>query len=152
SFEIIYPITDLPIHETLKIAPEVKNKSIENLRILLAEDNEMNVLFMKKLLSNWDIKLRVVENGQKAIEALIEQDFDVILMDIHMSVMDGYKAAQMIRNMKDLKKASTHIIALTASTSSEIDDIKEKGIDDYLSKPFSIDSLKEKLTNIPLKN
>ncbi|WP_353132072.1 ATP-binding protein [Pseudopedobacter sp.] len=152
SFEITYPITELPIHETLKIAPEVKNKSIENLRILLAEDNEMNVLFMKKLLSNWNIKLRVVENGQKAIEAVIEQDFDVILMDIHMPVMDGYKAAQMIRNMEEPKKASTHIIALTASTSSEIEDIKEKGIDDYLSKPFSIDSLKEKLTNIPLKN
>lgn len=152
SFEITYPITELPIHETLKIAPEVKNKSIENLRILLAEDNEMNVLFMKKLLSNWNIKLRVVENGQKAIEAVIEQDFDVILMDIHMPVMDGYKAAQMIRNMEEPKKASTHIIALTASTSSEIENIKEKGIDDYLSKPFSIDSLKEKLTNIPLKN
>ena len=153
SFDISYPITDLPIHETLKTTtPEIRNKNIENLRILLAEDNEMNVLFMKKLLSNWDVHLEIVENGQKVIDALAEQDFDVILMDIHMPILDGYKATQIIREMEDQKKANTYIIALTASTSSEIEDIKEKGIDDYLSKPFSINSLKEKLSNIPVKN
>ncbi len=147
SFDISFPKTQLPVHGSIAQS-NLQTKNLNGLRILLAEDNEINMVFMKKLLSNWDVHLEIVKDGQKVIEALSKQDFDVILMDIHMPVMDGYTATQKIRNMEDPKKANIHIIALTASSSSEMENIKEKGMDDYLTKPFPVQTLKEKLNNI----
>ncbi|RRN76287.1 response regulator, partial [Pseudoxanthomonas sp. SGD-10] len=150
SFDLTFPLTDMPVHPTLKMHTDTQHNKIENLKILLAEDNDMNILFMKKLLSNWNISLTVVENGQEAVKAVSEQEFDVILMDIHMPVMDGYVATQKIRSMSDPSKANIYIIALTASSAAEMEKIKERGMDDYLTKPFSIDILKQKLSSIPL--
>ncbi|MDB5126568.1 MAG: hypothetical protein JWQ85_800 [Mucilaginibacter sp.] len=122
------------------------NASLESLSILIAEDNPVNALLLVKLLSKWNIKAIVTNNGQEAVDKLLSNTFDVVLMDLHMPVMDGYQATLAIRSLNEPVKALIPIIALTASVSHNIHDkIKEAGMNDYLSKPFQPASLYEKL-------
>ncbi|MFD0763491.1 response regulator [Mucilaginibacter lutimaris] len=124
----------------------VTNSNLEGLNILIAEDNAVNSLLLVKLLSKWNINAAVAGNGMEAVKKLKENTFDVILMDLHMPVMDGYQATQVIRRLKDRTKAQTPIIALTASVSHNIyEKIKDAGMTDYLSKPFQAASLYQKL-------
>ncbi|MES2265356.1 MAG: response regulator [Bacteroidota bacterium] len=124
----------------------VMSSSLEGLNILIAEDNAVNSLLMVKLLSKWSINAAVAGNGVEAVKKLKEAAFDVILMDLHMPVMDGYQATQVIRRLKDKTKAQIPIIALTASVSYNINEkIKEAGMTDYLSKPFQAAALYQKL-------
>lgn len=119
---------------------------ISGLRILLAEDNIMNVYFMKQLFKRWNITADIADNGEKVLEHLSKKTYDIILMDMHMPVMDGAEATRKIRQLQDKEKASTYIIALTASVSDNIQNtVKECGMDSYLHKPFQLDELKEKL-------
>jgi signal transduction histidine kinase/CheY-like chemotaxis protein len=123
--------------------------SLEGLNILIAEDNTVNALLLVKLLSRWNIKTVVTGNGQEAVARLMDYPFDVVLMDLHMPLMDGYQATQSIRLLPDPLKANIPIIALTASVSYNINDkIKEAGMQDYLSKPFQPASLYQKLEAI----
>ena len=123
--------------------------SMSNLRVLIAEDNMVNVMLMKKLFSKWGISPTIAENGERAIEMVQYGNFDIILMDLQMPVLNGFDAAMEIRKMRDPKKANIPIIALTASA---LYDIKERvfnsGMNDYVSKPFKPDELKEKMQNL----
>ncbi|MFA6082908.1 ATP-binding protein [Mucilaginibacter sp.] len=129
----------LPSHNTMYA-------NLESLNILIAEDNPINALLLVKLLSKWHVKTVVTHNGQEAVDKLLNNAFDAVLMDLHMPVMDGYQATLSIRSFIDPVKASIPIIALTASVSHNIHDkIKEAGMHDYLSKPFQPAALYEKL-------
>jgi signal transduction histidine kinase/CheY-like chemotaxis protein len=122
---------------------------LRNIKMLMAEDNPVNVLLMKKLLSRWDITLTIAENGERAVETLLQGEFDVILMDLQMPVMDGFEAAAAIRKLPDIKKASTPIIALTAAALTDIkEQIRNAGMNDYVSKPFKPEELIEKIKEI----
>lgn len=123
---------------------------LNQLRVLLAEDNEMNILFMKKLLSKWSIKsVDIATNGIEAVSLMEKNDYDVILMDIHMPHMDGFQATKKIRKLTDPKKSNIHIIVLTASVASEIVNVINRyAINDYLCKPFPTEELKSKLENL----
>jgi len=121
---------------------------LTELRILLAEDNMMNIFFMKQLFKRWRINADIAENGAEVLNLLSEKNYDVILMDMHMPVMDGMQATLKIRQLSDPIKANTYIIALTASVSDNIQKkVKECGMDNYLHKPFQLDELKEMLLN-----
>lgn len=125
---------------------------LSKLRILLAEDNSLNVFFMEHLFKRWDITASIAENGQEALFLLENGTYDVILMDMYMPVMDGLEATSKIRKLKDLKKANIYIIALTASVSGEIrNKVNASGINDYLQKPFQLEDLKEKLQKAQLQ-
>jgi signal transduction histidine kinase/ActR/RegA family two-component response regulator len=122
------------------------NNSFDNLNILIAEDNPVNALLLVKLLTKWNAKTVVTNNGQEAIDKHLNNTFDVILMDLHMPVMDGYQATLFIRSLNNATKSCIPIIALTASVSHNIHGkIKEAGMHDYLSKPFQPASLYQKL-------
>ncbi|MBB5397060.1 ATP-binding protein [Mucilaginibacter sp. AK015] len=124
----------------------VMNTSLEGLNVLIAEDNRVNAQLLVKLLTKWQINAVIANNGQEAIDKLSAQNFDVVLMDLHMPLMDGYQATQAIRLLTDSSKAQVPIIALTASVSHNIHDkIKEAGMHDYLSKPFQAAALYQKL-------
>lgn len=128
------------------VSPARAVNHLESLRILIAEDNPVNVFVLKKMLSQWNIVPQVTENGKEAIEALITSDFDIILMDINMPVMDGFEASRKIRELPDQKKAQVHIIAVTASTDVDIDTHPDKQyINDCILKPFPPKLLLEKL-------
>ena len=127
-----------------RIETEEKHKvSIRGLHILLVEDNELNMEIAEFMLQNEGAYVTKAWNGQEAVEIFEKSkpdEFDVILMDIMMPVMNGYEATKMIRSLdrEDAKKIS--IIAMTANAFTE-DRIraKEAGMDEHLSKPIVID-------------
>ncbi|HEY1008681.1 MAG TPA: ATP-binding protein [Daejeonella sp.] len=135
-----------------KEVPETDNKmqyDISSLRVLVVEDNPINSLLLKKILSNWNNLPVFTLNGYEAIEEVEKNEYDVILMDIHMPLLDGYATARIIREMTDVSKASIPIIALTASVSNDLyNKIKSVGMNDYINKPFNSDDLYRKLKNI----
>ncbi|WP_457133257.1 ATP-binding protein [Mucilaginibacter sp. UYNi724] len=120
-----------------------------NLRILIAEDNPVNVMLMKKLFSKWKIVPTIAENGERAVEIMQYGNFDVVLMDLQMPVMSGFDASMEIRKMTDPAKANVPIIALTASALFDIrDQVINAGMNDYVAKPFKPDELMEKIHNL----
>jgi len=122
---------------------------MKGFRILIAEDNRINVMLLQKLLSKWDIQTVVAGNGQEAVDLMENNTFDAVLMDIHMPIMDGYTATKAIRSLSDPVKANIPIIAVTASVSHNLYiKIMEAGMQDYVNKPFQPDQLFEKLKQL----
>jgi len=118
-------------------------------KILMAEDFEDNVIVIKEFLRDQNIDLTVVENGKLAIEKAKTEDFDVILMDIQMAVMDGMQATKRIRRMEKLgKEEPRNIIALTANAmKEEIEHYIEIGCSECLVKPVKKSKLLKTLSN-----
>jgi len=111
------------------------------LRILLAEDNEVNQKVGRLMLAKLGHQAEIVGNGQLALEAVRAQDYDVILMDMHMPVMDGLEATRQIRADLPAHRQPI-IIAMTASvTMEDREACAEAGMNDYLSKPVRTDGL-----------
>jgi CheY-like chemotaxis protein len=119
---------------------------LKGIKILIAEDNPANSLLLKKIFSNWNNNdAEYAENGYEVIEKLKEKDFDIVLMDIHMPLLDGYAATKLIRSMNE-PYATIPIIALTGSVSDDLyPKIRETGIDDFVYKPFDPDELYQKM-------
>ena len=121
---------------------DVSEKSIKGLHILLAEDNELNMEIAEFMLQNEGAVVTKTWNGQEAVEIFEKSrpdEFDVILMDIMMPVMNGYEAAKMIRSMDREDAKTIPIIAMTANAFTE-DRIKAKeaGMDEHISKPIDM--------------
>ncbi len=112
-------------------------------KLLLVEDNEVNMLYTKKILLNWHCTPDSAKNGLIALEMLKENYYDLILMDVRMPTMDGFEATKFIRANFNPPKSTTPIIALTANAIKG-DDEKcfEAGMNDYISKPFHPGTLK----------
>ncbi len=109
--------------------------------ILLAEDNLINQQVVKLMLSKLGYKIEVVSNGLQALEAVKQNHFDLVLMDVQMPEMDGEEATRHIRSEMP-QKHQPYIVALTADAlEGRREFYLEIGMDDYLSKPMSIDSL-----------
>jgi CheY-like chemotaxis protein len=92
------------------------------------------------------VKVSHAENGQLALEKLLTENFDLVLMDLQMPVMDGIEASRKIRNSTDLKIKNIPIVALTAAIMSENHDkIEDLHINDYVLKPFKPNDLFERI-------
>ena len=118
---------------------DVSENSIKGLHILLAEDNELNMEIAEFLLQNEGAEVTKAWNGQEIVELFRKSEsgeFDVILMDIMMPVMNGYEATKMIRSLDREDAKEIPIIAMTANAFTE-DRIraKEAGMDEHISKP-----------------
>jgi CheY-like chemotaxis protein len=112
-------------------------KGLEGKRILVAEDNKINFFVANKFLVGWGVIVSHAENGQLALNMLEEEEYDLILMDLHMPVMDGIEATRIIRNSDNPAIRLIPIVALTAAIMSENHDkIDELNINDYVLKPF----------------
>jgi PAS domain S-box-containing protein len=110
---------------------------LEGKRILVAEDNKINFFVANKFLVGWGIHVTHAENGKIALDILEKEEFDLILMDLHMPVMDGIEATRHIRNSENPKLRDIPIVALTAAIMSESHDkIEDLKINDYVLKPF----------------
>jgi signal transduction histidine kinase/ActR/RegA family two-component response regulator len=118
------------------------------LRVLAAEDNAVNQLVLKTLLHQMGVDPTVVDNGQLAVDAWEEGDWDVILMDVQMPVMDGLSATAAIRNREaDTGRPRTPIIALTANAMShQVEQYIAAGMDGHVAKPIQAAELFEMLT------
>jgi two-component system, sensor histidine kinase and response regulator len=118
------------------------------LRVLLAEDNEVNQKVAVRLLEAQAHQVRVVSNGREAVAAMAEEPFDIVLMDVQMPVMSGLEAASLIRKHElDAGRPRTPIIALTAHAMAEDKQrCLEAGMDDYVTKPVRAAALRTMLT------
>ena len=116
----------------------------ENVKILTVEDNHLNQFVLKETLKRWNASTDIAENGEEAIEILLEKNYDIILMDMQMPIMDGFAATNIIR--RELK-STVPIIAFTANAlSNEKERCLAIGMNDYISKPFKEQELKEKIS------
>jgi len=143
SFNILFKKSEQQ-NRPQKVNIQNENKGFDNndhINILVAEDNRINQILIKKILSNFRFNATLVENGALALEALSQNQFDILLLDIHMPVMDGYRTAESIRNGGQFYK-DIPIIALTAAA---IKGEKEKcfahGMNEYVTKPFKTEVL-----------
>ena len=148
NFEIVFEIKT----EAVQVANNPSNTTLKFLgqkRILVFEDNLLNQRLAKNVLTNFGFEVEISPNGEKGIEILKEKSFDIILMDIQMPDMDGYKATQIIRNQLNIK---TPIIAMTAHAFvGEKEKCLSSGMNDFLSKPFKQDQLFRKLSDVLFK-
>lgn len=121
----------------LEIDTKVERQlSLDGVRLLVVDDNEMNLLVIQQFFDKWNIEYQEARNGKEAIAKIEEDDFDLVLMDLRMPVMDGYTAVRKIRE-KGGRYMQLPIIALSASVSTDvIEKVTEVGMDDYLCKPF----------------
>jgi signal transduction histidine kinase/CheY-like chemotaxis protein len=151
SFNLDLPVATEKLEEpTVQASVELDSEQdMNSLHILVAEDNMVNTMLMKKFFSKWKVQSSFAENGERAVEMMQYGNFDIVLMDLQMPVLNGFDAAIEIRKMADTQKASIPIIALTASA---LTDIREKvfsaGMNDYVSKPFKPEELKEKIITL----
>ena len=131
---------------------EVDNKTLVGKHILLAEDNDLNAEIAITILEHAGLKVDRVENGVECVNRIIgspTNTYDLVLMDIQMPKMDGYKATCEIRNLQDKDKASIAIVAMTANAFEE-DKKKafDAGMDGHIAKPINIEDLFVVLTDI----
>ncbi|MEK6614740.1 MAG: response regulator, partial [Bacteroidota bacterium] len=133
-------------------------EDLSKLKIMLVEDNQLNVKLILSLFSENNLKLQAAENGSACIEKLKENNgssslttcFDIILMDMEMPVMNGYEAAAIIRN--ELKN-NIPIIAMTAhAMAGEREWCLSLGMNDYISKPINANLLFEKMYDLTLNS
>jgi CheY-like chemotaxis protein len=117
------------------------------LQVLLAEDNSVNQLVVQKLLETQGHIITLVENGQLAVDAFTANNYDVILMDMQMPVMDGVDAVRKIRRIEQETGADPiWIIALTANASQEAQkECLDAGMSAYMAKPLNFQLLLEKI-------
>nr|WP_321513057.1 transporter substrate-binding domain-containing protein [uncultured Pseudodesulfovibrio sp.] len=121
---------------------EIHEESIPPQHILIVEDERVNQIAITKLVERLGHTTVKANNGKMALEKLEEEDFDLILMDIQMPIMDGIEATGRIRSLKDKQKRNIPIIALTAhAMSGDREKFLEVGMNDYLAKPVSLDGL-----------
>jgi len=118
------------------------------LRVLLAEDNKINQQFATLVLTNAGHSVEIAGNGREAVDALGRSDFDVVLMDIQMPVLDGVQATQEIRALPE-PKSSIPIIAVTAHTMAGArEEYLAAGMNDYIAKPYKPGLLLAALTKL----
>jgi len=114
--------------------------------ILVGEDNKINQIVISKMLEKFGLKVHVVDNGKKIIEALHAQSYDIILMDCHMPEMDGYEATQFIRKDSSMQNKKIPIIAITANAmKGDRENAISIGMDDYLTKPLDVEKVRATL-------
>jgi PAS domain S-box-containing protein len=116
-------------------------KSLKGLRVLAVEDNELNRMVLQVILKKCEVVVSIAHNGQEAIDQIQEKEFDIVLMDVQMPILDGLEATKYIR---EELKLTTPIIGLSANAMrEEVEICKQAGMNDYLVKPYSERSLVE---------
>lgn len=147
SFSITYEISEetkiTTVHKELGFTE--KSKLLNGKRLLLVEDNEHNQLLASSLLEKYGIIIEIAGNGNQALETLREKEFDFILMDLQMPILDGISTTIEIRKQLGL---STPVIACSAhAMSSERRKCLESGMNDYISKPYTEMTVVQSLLN-----
>jgi PAS domain S-box-containing protein len=148
SFTNWYTIADKSANKTTFKTDKILEQ-FENVRLLVAEDNLVNQFMLSKMLKDWDIEVEMVDNGQKALDKLQYNHYDLILMDTHMPEMNGYQAARAIRRDFTEPKRSIPIISLSAASFDyEQEEALLSGMNDVLSKPFQPKELHRKIRRL----
>jgi two-component system CheB/CheR fusion protein len=142
GFQMNFSKTD----ETMPEEPALilkKGNELEKIKVLVAEDIALNQILIKLILADFGFECEIAENGKIVLEKLKESEYDIILMDLQMPIMNGFETTDYIRNTLNLQ---IPIIALTADvTSIDIEKSKKVGMNDYISKPIDEELLYSKI-------
>jgi CheY-like chemotaxis protein/signal transduction histidine kinase len=126
--------------------PQKESKLLSDIKILVVEDNHLNQRVLVLGLKNYVKAIDIANNGKEAIDMFSNSKYDLILMDLHLPILDGFKATEKIRELEVGLNTHIPIIGLSAIL---MDGIKEQcikaGLDEYLSKPYNISKLKERM-------
>ncbi|MFL5349346.1 MAG: ATP-binding protein [Hyalangium sp.] len=121
-------------------------RSLKGVKILVAEDQPINVFVLSQFLNKWGVDFEVVENGRQAIEKIQQKPYDLVLMDLQMPVMDGHTATRTLRSLPDERYRHLPILALTASARLGLEERADfADFTDFVSKPFRPEDLFAKL-------
>lgn len=130
-------------------APPRLDQAAKRLRILLAEDNQVNRMVVIGILRKHDHEIVQATNGIEAVDLYRRQDFDLVLMDVQMPELDGYQATARIRDFDRPSGRHTPVLALTAHTMAGDRELcLDAGMDDYISKPLNSKTLLEKIRRL----
>ena len=136
-----------PVEPTAPVPPQVEMRAM---KILLAEDNQINQRLASRLLEKRGHTVVIAENGRAAVEASHREPFDVILMDVQMPEMDGFEATQAIRAEEQNTGKHVRIIAMTAhAMKGDRERCLEMGMDAYIAKPLQVSELLAALADVP---
>lgn len=146
SFMVTYKVSNrLSVFEPdmIKMQPDYVPIDIN---VLVAEDNKMNVLILKRFFNKWGVTYTIAEDGEEALKFFEKFDYDLILMDLQMPKINGYQAANIIRKSEDKNKANIPIIALTAFAQTDVKKKTEQNkMNGFMGKPFNPEELYELL-------
>jgi PAS domain S-box-containing protein len=121
-------------------------RALRELKVLVADDNEVNVLVLTGLLREWGAEVDVVTNGRHAVERIQEREYDLVLMDLRMPELDGYAATRHVRSLPDPKYARLPIFAVSASTRmGHQHELDSAGFTEFIGKPVSPELLFAKI-------
>jgi len=147
------PAAQVSTPEGLSVAEDSTGRRTPPLKVLVAEDNEFNQQVMQHLLERRGHVVRCVQNGRQALAALAEENFDLLLLDVHMPELDGFQVIETLRTREREKGGGEHlpVIALTAlSRKEDRERCLAAGMDDYLAKPvrrMELDAAIERVMN-----
>lgn len=144
-FEIPLKYTGEEVKDTkVTLFNETKELDLTNVKVLVVEDNKINQMITKKILTKMDLNCEVVDNGEAAVDMVKTNKYDIVLMDIHMPGISGIEATKIIRTFdKELT-----IFALTAVTiEDKMHEFEEAGFTDIIPKPFKQEEFEKKLFN-----
>jgi len=120
-----------------------------DLKVLLVEDDEINLSVTRRLLDKAGATVVCARNGEEALRALDKERFDLVLMDVQMPVMDGVAATRLIRSSDGSGYKDIPIIAMTAhALAGDRNRFLAAGMDDYIAKPFEMEKLTDILTKL----
>ena len=146
SFEIAFEAAGAAAEEAEASAPA---GALAGSKMLVVDDNEVNVFVLTGFLQNWGATCDVAASGERAIDLVRERDYDAVLMDLRMPDLDGYEATRRIRALDVPRFAKLPIEAVSASTRmGQGDAIAAAGFSDFIGKPIDPDLLLAKLTAI----
>ncbi|HHP7241123.1 MAG TPA: response regulator [Cyclobacteriaceae bacterium] len=123
-----------------------------SIKIMIAEDSSVIQNLTSKILQIQNYAIKSVKNGKQVLKSLEKDDYDLILMDINMPIMNGIECAREIRKLKDKKKNAIPIIAITGNADNyTLEQFRNAGINDFIPKPlnydFLVDVVKKYITN-----
>ena len=122
---------------------------MKSLKVLVVDDIFANRLLLSEIIKDLDCECVEASNGKEAVDELENSDFDIVLLDIEMPIMNGIETVKYIRNKLDAPKNQIPVIALTAHNPSLFfDDYNDVGFTDLLTKPYSIDKITSVIKSI----
>lgn len=147
----IDPLVETDVIRPTKIQQLASQETLANMEILVVEDDPTSAFLLKKFLGKYGGNITHVTNGRLAVDEISQNQYDVVLMDVNMPVMDGITAVKLIREKDTRNRLGTAmpVIAMTAyAMDSDVVRCMQAGMSDYLSKPINLERLLEKVTTI----
>jgi len=146
TVELPYGVVDKDKIAVKDEALDTLANEIQNIKILYAEDVSSNQFLMKGYADLWKFELDIASNGEEAVQLFVEKSYNVVLLDLQMPIMDGFQAAERIREIESLTNKRTPILAVTGDISEmTIKAISKTGMNDYISKPINPKVMIEKI-------